>query len=349
MHSASVCRSYYDSLVSYVEDRGLGQSAMRSAIKWDPNRQLTSEGRLPSHFVKAILDMGEAHCKDALFGLKAGLRAGERTTSLLTFLLLSAPTLERSLYDICRYSSLLVNGINVEINKTYSNEVVFSFKDKKNSEGKSTYIIFMISAWLAMLKRDVDDVLLVEISGPESNDTWNKINSLLNFERYTVTDLYAIRIGFPDIKRAPIYADSEVNSVLLAKADVAIMRLRCDNQFVEKVKSEISETLQSGPLTLECVAKKLQVSARTLQRRLKEKNVCFNEVLDLTRQQYAQDYLLNTSAPLVDVASQLGFASSASFNRAFKRWFRETPNRFRVAEHEFHRKTSAIGGVCEYK
>jgi AraC-like DNA-binding protein len=131
---------------------------------------------------------------------------------------------------------------------------------------------------------------------------------------------------------------------LTLKADVAIVRLRCDNRFVEKVKRGISETLQSGPLTLGQVAKKLNVSERTLQRRLKEKNVRFNDVLDLTRQQSAKEYLLNTSVPLVDVASQLGFANSASFNRAFKRWFSETPNRFRYARHNVFQESLAIDG-----
>ncbi|WP_320838597.1 AraC family transcriptional regulator [Zhongshania sp.] len=344
MYSSSVCASYYKCLVGYVEDRGVGEIAMRSVMKWDPNQQLTSEGRLPSHFIKAILEMGERQFEDALFASKAGLHAGENTTSLLAFMLLSAPTLERAIGDICNYSSLLVSGITVGMAKGSKNEVVFRFKENDDFGGRSTFIFFVMSAWLAILKRDVENVKVVELSAPENINTGKGIGLLLRAEKFTTSDTFSLRIKFTDLKNKPSYADPEMHEELTLKADVAIVRLRCDNRFVEKVKRGISETLQSGPLTLGQVAKKLNVSERTLQRRLKEKNVRFNDVLDLTRQQSAKEYLLNTSVPLVDVASQLGFANSASFNRAFKRWFSETPNRFRYARHNVFQESLAIDG-----
>lgn len=79
-------------------------------------------------------------------------------------------------------------------------------------------------------------------------------------------------------------------------------------------------------LSREQVAEKLNVSTRTLQRRLQEEDTSFLDVLDEQRKQKAEELILHTNKSLKEVAMELGFSESSTFYRACHRWFDETPN-----------------------
>ena len=71
------------------------------------------------------------------------------------------------------------------------------------------------------------------------------------------------------------------------------------------------------------------MSPRTLQRRLKEHGVVFNQVVDDMRFRAAKSYLAQDDIAASEVAYLLGFAEQSSFNRAFKRWSGQTPTEYR--------------------
>ena len=73
----------------------------------------------------------------------------------------------------------------------------------------------------------------------------------------------------------------------------------------------------------------MQVSVRTLQRQLDQHDTRFTQLLDDTRQDLARRYISNAELSLLEIAMMLGFAEQSSFNRAFKRWFGESPGAYR--------------------
>lgn len=73
------------------------------------------------------------------------------------------------------------------------------------------------------------------------------------------------------------------------------------------------------------------MSKRTLQRRLREEDTTFLEVLSSTRLQLANHYLANTPLSFVEISFLLGFGDPNSFYRAFHEWTGKTPQRVRRA------------------
>jgi len=71
------------------------------------------------------------------------------------------------------------------------------------------------------------------------------------------------------------------------------------------------------------------MSPRTLQRRLRDHGVVFNDVLDSMRFRAAKSYLAQGDVAGTEVAYLLGFAEQSSFNRAFRRWSGHTPTEYR--------------------
>lgn len=98
--------------------------------------------------------------------------------------------------------------------------------------------------------------------------------------------------------------------------------------FAALVARRIEDALTTDPST-EAIAAALQMSGRTLQRRLEDEGTRYSVVLELARERVARRILADRALPLGEVACQSGFADLASFSRAFKRWTGMPPGAFR--------------------
>lgn len=77
------------------------------------------------------------------------------------------------------------------------------------------------------------------------------------------------------------------------------------------------------------LAQQLQMSGRTLQRKLQECGTSFQQLLDEERRRRACALLLSTDYPLTRISEQLGFSESSAFTRAFRRWEAMAPLEYR--------------------
>jgi AraC-like DNA-binding protein len=77
------------------------------------------------------------------------------------------------------------------------------------------------------------------------------------------------------------------------------------------------------------VAKSLNMSARTLRRKLREENASFRKLADALRMDMAIKYLRDTDLTVEDIAEALGFSDAANFRHAFRRWTKAAPHEFR--------------------
>ena len=102
--------------------------------------------------------------------------------------------------------------------------------------------------------------------------------------------------------------------------------------IVGRAKSVIFEHLPSGNVTVEDVATKLNLSVRTLRRKLKEKETSFKELLTQTRRELGERYIHDKSLSLTEIAFLLGFSDSSSFSRAYRTWTGQSPSEQRSAQ-----------------
>ncbi len=124
-------------------------------------------------------------------------------------------------------------------------------------------------------------------------------------------------------------SDPELFTILEAHAKMLLGRLPDDASHAGRVREAIRAELRGGDPGLGSIARRLGMSARTLQRRLSAEGVVFNDVLDEMRWSAARSYLSQGDVAATEVAYLLGFASQSSFNRAFRRWSGKTPTEFR--------------------
>lgn len=102
------------------------------------------------------------------------------------------------------------------------------------------------------------------------------------------------------------------------------------SDLANRVKCRIQDRLALGTPTQADIANTLGMSLRNLQRKLSEQGTSFKDILEQTRKTLALEYIDQPHLTLGEIGYLVGFASSANFNRAFKRWTGISPGEYRI-------------------
>jgi AraC-like DNA-binding protein len=109
------------------------------------------------------------------------------------------------------------------------------------------------------------------------------------------------------------------------------------NDLLESIATHLRAHLDE-PRALKEAASELNISERTLRRRLAEQNVSYRSLVDQAREERSVDLLRRTDLPLSQIALATGFGDVRNFRRAFKRWTGKPPGEMRG------QKQGAVGG-----
>lgn len=97
-----------------------------------------------------------------------------------------------------------------------------------------------------------------------------------------------------------------------------------------RVRSKLIEHLPSGKFNEGEIASAINVSKRSLQRKLGEQGMSFTQLLEETRRDLSRDYVRDPQHSFNEIAFLLGFAEPGNFSRAFKRWYGKSPSQYRL-------------------
>lgn len=125
-------------------------------------------------------------------------------------------------------------------------------------------------------------------------------------------------------------ADPELMPILDHYAQAAEPPRPAGLDFLERVREETLAALAGGAPRLQQIARRLLMSPRTLQRRLRERDTSFARLVDEVRQQLARRLVAERTLPLGEIAFRSGYSDLRPFVRAYRRWTGTTPGRQRV-------------------
>lgn len=108
--------------------------------------------------------------------------------------------------------------------------------------------------------------------------------------------------------------------------------LLAKRQVRSGLAGQIRDRLLSTPgrlADMEVIASELNISSRTLRRRLEEQGSSFRQLQEEVRQALAEELLAIASLSQEDIAERLGYSEVSNFLHAFKRWKGLTPGQYR--------------------
>lgn len=217
------------------------------------------------------------------------------------------------------------------------------------------------------LRRQGDEAwVCIRPSDPETPDTRPRIDmelcSLLAFGRqFTRKPLHplrvSLRIGRPswhlrytEAFDCPVRFGEPEDAIVFGRRDLALrLAARGRNEpdspgaghamhdarhacaSLDDVRAALQQLAGERALSLAAVARHLDISERTLQRRLMTAGTSFRTLCEQARRELAGGYLAGGEMSLGEIAFRLGFDDANSFFRAFRRWTGMTPGDYRRA------------------
>jgi len=122
------------------------------------------------------------------------------------------------------------------------------------------------------------------------------------------------------------------NRQLAAALDVILTRQLADldrTNVAARCKAVLLERLASGDSPEQDIAKILHMSRRTLQRKLAEADLTYQQLVDDTRRDLALRYIEDPGKTITEITFLLGFSGQSAFTRAFRRWTGKSPTDYR--------------------
>ncbi len=134
-------------------------------------------------------------------------------------------------------------------------------------------------------------------------------------------DAYDVEKALPTGNRALVQANEMVT--------IEYLNSLGKSSLTHRVCAKIYELLPGGEVTEAAVARSLNLSLRSLQRKLSEEATNYSQLLEKIRRDLAAYHLQNSHLSLSEVAFLLGFSEQANFSRAFRRWHNLSPSAYR--------------------
>ena len=246
---------------------------------------------------------------------------------------LSAATLEQALERIARFLHVVLDDLDVEVQKSGRAAVIIISEEQDLPVGPAGRVfafewllrmIHGLAAWLVAHPLPLD-----EVSFPYPPPLHAADYELVFAPRYTF-DAPRLEARFPaEWLALPVRRDEAALRLFLADAPASITTLyRRDRALSLRVREHLRAALPEH-LALPAIARRLFLSPRTLHRRLEDEGTSFRAIKDGLRRDLATDWLTKTARPLSRIGADLGFADAAAFYRAFAGWTGSGPREYR--------------------
>jgi AraC-like DNA-binding protein len=310
---------------------GLDTAQILEAARIDPATLQDPDARIPLDQVDALWKKAYELSKDPNLALHAIEVLPFGAYRVIDFLASSAPTVGTALAKVSDYFPI-INDV-VRLSYAVGDRQVFFAVEAPSRPSTITrpyaeYVLAAVFLRVRIATNQRFPLVRVDFHHPRPNEIGEHeriFECPIRFEAETCQ--LVIDRDVWDTPRTG--SNSDLFSVLDAHARMLLRQIPSPPDIVSRVREAIEAELRGGDPKLESIARQLAMSPRTLQRRLRDQGVIFNDVLDEIRFRAAKSYLAQRDVAGTEVAYLLGFAEQSSFNRAFRRWAGRTPTEYR--------------------
>jgi AraC-like DNA-binding protein len=190
----------------------------------------------------------------------------------------------------------------------------------------------MVLSWILSVGRDGTDgyitPLRVDLTRPVKHRTLlgNHFGCQVRFK----ADRNALIFRSRDLDTPFVTHNQEMLEVIGMHLESELRAKNASAHIGEQVKQALIHSMAGKRPTLEDIAKELGQGPRTLQRRLTDVGLNFQQLVEDTRRELARHFLKQRAVELNEAAFLLGFEDANSFYRAFQGWEGTTPGEWRT-------------------
>lgn len=319
-------------MLEAMAEAGFDTAALCAAADLVPGQWAEPEDRVPVDALTRLWHEAERRSADPHLGLHIGERAQPRAITVVSYLLMSSPTVREGLEKVIRYRHLMSQAIELSLVEIDGGRAELRFDlsdgDLPHTQHQIEYmgvVVAKFNQWLT--GRDFRPVE-TRFRHPAPADTAEH-RRVFGAPVVFGADTNCLVVEAAFLSRPSVHADPQMHRLHEEFAQRHLVTLE-DRSVVRRVKDELAGLLECGPRDLESIARRLDMSPRTLQRRLAEEGSTFQDALDAVRRDTCLSQLETSNLPVTELVYLAGFAEPSTFYRAFKRWTGQTPAEYRA-------------------
>lgn len=296
----------------------------------DPAALVDPDARLPVAQTTRLWQLAVVASGDPAFGLKVAREVQPTTFHALGYALAASATLGEAFGRAARYCRIVTDAGELALEQRGEECHLLLH----SASGEAAPAVEATDAFAALQVRTARGLsagsvapLRVELRRPAPADAAPYLRAFHAPVRFGA-DANRLVFAAADFARPLEGANPELARLNEGLAAQQLARLDAAD-LPARLRALLTERLPDGEPTAAEVAAALHLSLRSLQRKLAERGLRYEGLLDDTRRALALTHLRDARLSLNEVAFLLGFSDASSFSRAFRRWTGVSPSAWR--------------------
>ena len=316
--------------LAYAARWGVPRAELLREARLDEEQLRDPDARVPRTALVRLWHAVASHVPDPALGLRLGTAVRAREFGLVGYTMAVSPTVAAALQRLSRYDRLLSDVLVVQL-EAEADATWVRLDVEPALRAFRPAADFRLAAVLALCR----EIAAAPIAPLTVQLPYRRPADVRAYERFYRAPLEfgALATAFllrnDDLARPVVSSDATLTGYLDHLAEQILTGLGADETTRDRVRRLLWSSLSDGVPGLDDVARRLGMSARTLQRRLRDEGTTFAAVLTGFRQDMARPLLRDGRLAVSEVAFLLGYEDPSSFQRAFRRWSGRSPRAFR--------------------
>nr|WP_315591625.1 AraC family transcriptional regulator [uncultured Cupriavidus sp.] len=335
MEKGTVAICFVRQAVSELISRGVSPDTVLQEAGISPSLLRVEQARVSADSYAALwLGVAQA-LDDEFFGQDSGrLRCGSFT--MLCHAISSCQTVGQGLERAGRFLGLLLNDVQVRVERSSKERgrggaaLVLSHPGARapSTFAQETMLVLLqgVMCWLA--RRRVP-IMYASFNYAEPD---HSAEYLAMYSRDLRFDQPRTELGFDDsvLDRLVHHDEGSVKAFLRRAPYNFIVKYADESSVAARIRKLLRGSPPAAWPGFEELSSKVHLSESSLRRRLMDEGSSYQEIKDRLRRDLAIEMLTHTDTPVAEIADQLGFAETAAFHRAFRRWTGSPVGSYRV-------------------
>lgn len=326
---------YYFKLLDLLASRNISTEDILTELNIDLKKYLTvpdlkMNQEQVSTFIHFCLKYPSNY--DLAFELGRSLKVSSH--SLVGYAILTSKDLEQALIYVCKYFSLIIPSF--KLSYAYHTDGMIELICEPIIQLDTLTLNFHLEAIAVAIHCTIHELV-------EENllpyHIFMSINEPLHVQRYAAFSKVKFHFNALKTPSFRIQLSQQLIKLPLPLADESTRKaieLKCQEQIYEfKNNTDLGLWLKqlffnaTDIPSLEECAKLLNISSKTLQRHLKEKDFSYQKLKNQVTIEKAKQLLSHSNKSVMDISIELGYASASNFSRSFKTFTGISPDLYR--------------------
>lgn len=305
--------------------RGADLKKVCAALEIDPNHLNDSERLVPFKPSAEVWDVTLLHTGDALLGLHLGEEIGPSILGMIGYTMQSSRTLYEALASLEKFNSLHSTMLKYVLRES-DQMLIIHFEaaiqwQHQYPESLRQSIEMAMSGILAIFR-----ILSGKKIFPLKVELAYPVRSIQEYER-----VFQSVIGFNADRNALVFSMKSLTTPVISydrslfaffnnTLEQKLQALGSSKPFSAKITQMIITDFKGRLPSIEIAASHLNMTTRSLQRKLKEEQTSYRQVTNAFKKKLAETILNRQDFRIGEVANILGYSDSSAFRKALKKW-----------------------------